>query len=138
MTLNKRITTVIAATLLIGLTTVSASAQYRYRISEREVRSIGYRNGFQFGLREGRFDRRNGNRFDFKRCRAYRDGKWGYRDDYRNDGKYRDGFRDGFEAGYRDGYRSFRGWGGWDHNDDDRRDRDRDRDRDDNDWRRDR
>jgi len=129
MTLNKRITTVIAAILLIGLTTVSASAQYRYRISEREVRSIGYRNGFQFGLRDGRYDRRNGNRFDFKRCRAYRDGKYGYRDDYRHDGNYRDGFRDGFEAGYRDGYRSFRGW---DRHDDDRRDRDRDRD--DNDW----
>ena len=123
MTLNKRITTVIAAAVLIAMTTVSASAQYRYRLSEREVRSIGYRNGFQFGLREGRLDRRGGNKFDFKRCRAYKDGKWGYRDDYRHDGNYRDGFRDGFEAGYRDGFRSFRGS---DRRDDDRRDRDHD------------
>jgi hypothetical protein len=125
MTLRRRLTTVFAASLLIALGTVSASAQYRYRLSEREVRSIGYRNGFQFGLREGRLDRRYGNRFDFKRCRAYKDGKWGYRDDYRHDGNYRDGFREGFESGYRDGFRSFRGY--------DRRDDDR-RDRDDNDW----
>ncbi|MCI0660249.1 MAG: hypothetical protein L0220_04175 [Acidobacteria bacterium] len=125
MTLRKRITTVIAAALLIAMTTVSASAQYRYRISEREDRSIAYRNGFQFGLREGRFDRRNGNRFDFKQCHAYKDGRIGYRNDYRHDGNYRDGFRDGFESGYRDGFRSFRG--------SDRRDDNR-HDRDDNDW----
>jgi hypothetical protein len=127
MTLTRRIRTVIAATLLIALTTMSASAQYRYHFSEREVRSIGYRNGFQFGLRDGRFDRRGGNKFDFKRCRPYKDGKYGYRNEYRHDGNYRDGFREGFEAGYRDGYKSFRGY--------DRRDRDDDRrDRDDNDW----
>ena len=127
MTRNKRITKVIAAALLLAMTTVSASAQYRYRLSEREVRSIGYRNGFQFGLRDGRLDRRNGDKFDFKRCRAYKDGKWGYRDDFRHDGNYRDGFRDGFEDGYRDGFRSLRRD---DRHDDDRRDRDRD----DNDW----
>jgi hypothetical protein len=127
MTLTRRIRTVIAATLLIALTTVSASAQYRYRFSEREVRSIGYRNGFQFGLRDGRLDRRSGNKFDFKHCRAYKDGKYGYRNEYHHDGNYRDGFRDGFEDGYRDGFKSFRGY--------DRRDRDDDRrDRDDNDW----
>ncbi len=124
-----RVSTVIAATILMTISTVSASAQYRYRLSEREVREIGYRNGYQYGIREGREDRRMGQRLDFKRSRTYRDGRYGYRDDYRHDGNYRDGFRDGFSAGYRQGYNNSGGWG--------RRDRDDDRwDRRDDDWRR--
>jgi hypothetical protein len=108
------------AVLLMASTSTTSLAQSRYRYSEREVRGIGFRNGLQFGIREGRSDRRMGKKFDFKRTRAYRDGKWGYRDDYRHDGNYKDGFREGFAAGYREGYDGF---GRFDRLDDDRRDR---------------
>ncbi len=131
-----RISTVITASLLLMmLATISASAQYRYRLSERQVREIGYRNGYQYGIREGRFESRSGRRFDPKDCRAYRDGRWGYRDEYHHDGNYRDGFRNGFLAGYREG---FNGGGGYWGRDNDRWDRnDRWGRRDDDWWRRD-
>lgn len=101
----------IAALLLTGMAfSVSADdwrdyrSGRRYRYSEHEVRRIGWRNGYELGIREGRRDWRQGFRFDYKRSRAYRDGRIGYRDEYRHDGNYKDGFRDGFEAGYREGY----------------------------------
>lgn len=104
------------AMLLLG-SALSVSAQdwrndrygRHYRYSEREVRQIGRRNGYELGLREGQRDYRQGFRFDYKHNRAYKDGKIGYRDEYHHDGNYKDGFREGFEAGYREGYNGRRG-----------------------------
>jgi len=104
-----------------------------YRIDKNEVREIGRRNGYQMGLREGRFDSQRGDRLDFKHSPAYRNGLVGYRYEFQNEGAYRNGFRDGFEDGYRNSYnsygrgygngRNFPGWGrigGWgDRNDND-------------------
>jgi flagellar biosynthesis/type III secretory pathway protein FliH len=123
----------IAAALIAAIVTVSASADNRYRISEREAREIGYRKGYQYGVREGRYDRRMRNKFDYKRNRAYKDGKYGYRDEYRHDGNYRDGFRQGFANGYREGYSRNGGWYRWEDDRWDRRDDDWRR-RNDDDW----
>lgn len=110
----------IAAALLTTITTMNASAQSRYRYSEREVREIAYRNGFRFGVREGRYDRQSGDKFDFKRSRAYKNGKYEYRDEYRHEGDYKDSFREGFANGYKEGFNGLRGFG---RRDDDRSDR---------------
>jgi flagellar biosynthesis/type III secretory pathway protein FliH len=99
----------LVATLLILGSAFSVSADHRYRYSEREVREIGRRTGYELGLHEGRRDHRYGFRFDYKHSRAYKDGKIGYRSEYRHDGNYKKGFREGFEAGYRDGYYGRRG-----------------------------
>jgi hypothetical protein len=134
-----RISAIITTVFLVALTTIDASAQFRDRFDrfdKDDARRIGYRNGYQFGIREGRQDRRSRDRFDPKDSRAYKDGKYGYRDEYRHSGDYRDGFRNGFLAGYREGYNNMGGWGRrdddwWDRDDDRRR-----RDRDDDWWRR--
>jgi hypothetical protein len=100
--------------LLLAGSALSVSAQdWRYsrgryyRLSEREVREIGRRNGYELGLREGRREARQGLRFNYKDNWAYRNGMIGYRGEYHHDGNYKSGFRDGFEDGYREGYRSF-------------------------------
>ena len=136
-----RITTIIAAALMMAIISLPALAD-NFRYSEREVWRIAQRNAYEFGLREGRLDRREGRRFDPKRLRAYKEGRMGYRDEYHHDESYREGFRNGFVAGYEDGYNG----NGFRRRDDfyDRRDsRDdiydrRDRRDDDDDYRRDR
>src|SRR5215813_11148778 len=96
---------------IVSLTSVSLTALAdNNRYNEREIFRFAQRYGYQFGIREGRYDRQEGHRFDPKRNRAYRDGKYGYRDDYRHDEAYRDGFRDGFLAGYDIGYNRYNNW----------------------------
>lgn len=77
------------------------------RFSKNEVKEIARRNGFQFGMREGRFDSQRNGRFDLKGSRAYRDGMLGYRYEFNYERDYRNAFRDGFENGYRQGFASF-------------------------------
>ena len=96
-------TMAMAATLIAAIASLSVLADHR-RYSENEIYDLAQRNGYESGVREGRYDARGGHRFDPKKNRAYKDGKYGYRDDYRHDGTYRDGFRNGFLAGYEDGY----------------------------------
>lgn len=135
-----KITTMAMATLLVMLATSLPALAQRY--SEREIFQLGRRNGYDYGMRDGRSDRQEGRRYDPKRNRAYKDGKWGYREEYRHDGNYRDGFRDGFLAGYDAAYNGRGGRGNRRDDDWDRRDRRDDdwdrrdrRDRDD-DWNR--
>jgi hypothetical protein len=97
------VTMVLAAILIGAVTGLNARADHR-RYSENEIYDLAQRNGYQYGVREGRYDVRSGHRFDPKKNRAYKDGRYGYRDDYRHDGTYRDGFRNGFLTGYEDGY----------------------------------
>jgi hypothetical protein len=103
---------------LTAATLPAAASQYYYRYSEREVREIGARNGYELGLRQGRRDARQGYRLDYKRDPDYKYGMVGYRPEYRHDGNYKKGFRDGFEAGYRNGYHNVRNrrndrWDDW-------------------------
>ena len=144
--MNRRtwITGVMATVLITAMGAISVPAQSRYRYSEREIWQLAQRNGYQYGVRDGRYDRQNGNSNDYKRSRAYRDGKWGYRHEFRHDETYRDGFRQGYMAGYREGYNQGRGWDrgnnrrddDWNRRDDDWNRRDDDRNRRDDDWNR--
>ena len=58
-------------------------------------------NGYRDGLRQGRADARDGDRYDPRGQRQYRsadNGRWGSR----FDDEYRNGFVNGYEEGYRD------------------------------------
>ena len=101
---------VMTMTLMTGLT---AFADSRY--SEREIREIAQRNGYEYGLREGREDRRDWRSADFRRNRVYREATQGYRGAFDDEEDYRQAFRQGFENGYRNGFgRGGNGWGnGW-------------------------
>jgi hypothetical protein len=101
----------LATTLLLIFPAITVLANHYYRYNKDEVRQIGWRTGYELGLREGQRDWRLGFRFDYKESQAYKDGKIGYRDEYRHDGHYKKGFREGFEVGYRDGYYGY-GWRG--------------------------
>lgn len=107
----------VAITLLALLTlgtsiSVSAAQRDRGRFDKGEVREIARRNGYEFGLREGRSDSYRGGRFDMKDSRVYRDGMAGYRYEFGYERDYRNAFRDGFEAGYRNGFNSYQRRGG--------------------------
>lgn len=131
------------ALLLVGTTTNIFADNRRYRdYSEREVKELGARNGYQLGLRAGFADARQGYKLDYKRNPDYKFGRVGYRGEFRHEGDYKDGFRRGFESGYREAYnRAYNnrgggwGWGNqdrddhrndrrsdWPYNRDDRRD----------------
>ncbi len=99
----KWITMAMAAVMVAAIASLSVLAD-RNRYSEREIYDLARRNGYRYGVREGRYECGNGDRFDPKKNRAYKDGRYGYRDDYCHDGTYRDGFRNGFLEGYEDGY----------------------------------
>ena len=108
--------TTLMMTLMTGLT---AFAHSRY--SEREIREIAQRNGYEYGFREGREDQRDWRSFDFHRNRIYREAMQGYRDAFDDEEDYRQAFRQGFENGYRNGFGRGGagrgdGWGGrrWD------------------------
>lgn len=92
-----------AATLLTG-SALNVSADSYRRYSERQIREIGFYNGYEIGYREGQRDLRLRISFDYKQNRAYKNGMVGYRDEYHHDGNYKKGFRNGFEEGYRDAY----------------------------------
>jgi hypothetical protein len=109
------VTMTLAAVMVMAIASLSVLADRRY--SERQIFDLASRNGYEYGVREGRYDNRNGNRFDPKKNRAYKDGKYGYRDEYYHDGTYRDGFRQGFLSGYDEGFNGRNG--GYNRRDDD-------------------
>ena len=94
----------IVATLLATGSVFGVSAESYSHYSDREVREIGWGNGYDMGYIEGRRDWQYRARFDFKHNRAYDNGKIGYRNEYGHEGTYRKGFREGFESGYSDGF----------------------------------
>ena len=71
-----------------------------YGRSSRNERAA-FDTGFRDGVRQGREDARDGDRFDPRGQREYRtadNGRWGSR----FDDEYRNGFLSGYEQGYRD------------------------------------
>lgn len=72
----------------------------------------GYSRGFEDGLRKGREDGRDGDRFDPMRHKDYRNADDGYNRRYGSKDAYRASYRDGFRQGYERGYRES-GRGGW-------------------------
>jgi hypothetical protein len=94
-------------TLMTSLNTFADDREFRSY--DREIREMARRNGYQYGFREGRRDRRS---FDFRRNRIYRSGTAGCRGAFDCNDLYREVFRHAFENGYREAY--YRGGWGWD------------------------
>jgi len=78
------------------------------RYSDREIRQVE-RNGYEYGIRDGRRDGHNGERYNPEPGRAIRGGRpgtWNYQSDSRYGNSSRDELRDAFRNGYLDGYRN--------------------------------
>ena len=111
----KRKTWIVMLLTMLTITLVASfSALADAPYSEREMRELAQRNGYEQGFSEGREDRRDRRSFDYRRNHIYREGTLGYRG-YRGafyrDDDYREAFRQGFENGYRNAY--YQGGGGW-------------------------
>lgn len=124
-------TVVLLAVLTVGsFTTVEAQWNNRYddryddryqvqRYNKNQVKELARRNGYQMGIREGRYDSMRGDRFDVRDSRVYRDGMAGFHRELGYERDYRNAFRDGFEDGYRQGFISSRRNGSiWDRRND--------------------
>jgi hypothetical protein len=88
---------------------------YRYR--HDEAREHGYHNGYDDGVRHGRYDHGEGYRYNVH-SQQFNDGRDGYQYWMGNFGHYKKAYRTGYEDGYRQGFNSYAY----------RRDRDGDRD----------
>jgi hypothetical protein len=87
-----------------------------YRVPSRPYGNGGYGygsaaadRGFRDGFEKGREDARDGDRFDPRRHKWYREGDRGYDRDYGAKEYYKQGYRDAFVQGYEQGYRDPRG-----------------------------
>lgn len=115
----KSVSMMLAVATLLITTGGSMLAQPRNRdrypeqvsYSDREIRQAE-RNGYEYGIRDGRRDGQNGERYNPEPGRAIRysrddrNGSWDYRNDSRYGNGPRDEFRDAFRNGYLDGYRN--------------------------------
>lgn len=80
-----------------------------YRRGDYRRGEYAFSNGYRDGYDKGFDDARDGDRFDLRRHRRYRDGEHGYDRDYgMSRDRYRDIYRRGFSNGYEDGYRAAR------------------------------
>jgi hypothetical protein len=90
----------------------------RYRNDSRYDDRYGYGGSFQLrqtalnagynqGIKEGRKDRRNGDRFDYNDSKDYRNATTDYSSRLGDRELYRQYFRQGFVNGYTDGYRGY-------------------------------
>jgi len=71
--------------------------------------TVGSERGFSDGYDKGRVDARDGDRYDPRRHKWYRQGDRGYRRDYGSKDYYKRLYRDAFLQGYERGYREARG-----------------------------
>jgi hypothetical protein len=72
---------------------------------------VAFDRGFEDGVRKGREDGRDGDRFDPTRHKDYRKADDGYNRQYGSKDAYQVAYRDGFRSGYNRGYReNARGW----------------------------
>jgi flagellar biosynthesis/type III secretory pathway protein FliH len=63
--------------------------------------------GYNEGIKEGRKDRNNGERYEFRDEEDYRNANTDYSSRLGSRELYRQYFRQGFENGYADGYRGY-------------------------------
>ena len=91
------------------------------RRRQRDYRNDGWRNnggsfdlrqtalnaGYNEGVKEGRKDRQNGDRFEYRDEEDYRNANTDYSSRLGNRDAYRQYFRQGFANGYNDGYRGY-------------------------------
>jgi hypothetical protein len=69
---------------------------------------VAYDRGLQDGYERGRDAARDGERFDPRRERWYRNADRGYNRRYGSERQYREAYRDAFVRGYEQGYREAR------------------------------
>lgn len=79
-----------------------------------QARDRGYQYGYRDGVREGRYDRMQGYRYNYK-SQQWDDGDGGYEHWMGSHGQYKKAYRSAYARGYREGYGGYRN----------RRDRDR-------------
>ncbi len=66
-----------------------------------------YDRGFREGSQKGREDAKDGDRYDPRRHKWYREGDRGYNSRYGSRDGYKDAYRNAFERGYSQGYREY-------------------------------
>ena len=72
-----------------------------------DLRQTALNAGYNEGIKEGRKDRQNGDRFEFRDEEDYRNANTDYSSRLGNRELYRQYFRQGFANGYNDGYRRY-------------------------------
>lgn len=72
-----------------------------------DLRQTALNAGYNEGIKEGRNDRNDGNRFEYRDESDYRSATKDYNSRFGNRALYQQYFRQGFANGYRDGYRGY-------------------------------
>lgn len=72
-----------------------------------ELRQTALNAGYNEGIKEGRRDRQNGERFEYRDEEDFRNANTDYSSRLGNRELYRQYFRQGFANGYNDGYRGY-------------------------------
>ncbi len=72
-----------------------------------QLRQTALNAGYNEGIKEGRRDRQNGERFEYRDEEDFRNANTDYSSRLGNRELYRQYFRQGFANGYRDGYRGY-------------------------------
>lgn len=72
-----------------------------------QLRQTALNAGYNEGIKEGRKDRDNGDRFEFRDEEDYRNANTDYSSRLGNRSLYQQYFRQGFQNGYTDGYRGY-------------------------------
>lgn len=72
-----------------------------------QLRQTALNAGYNEGIKEGRKDRSNGDRFEFRDEEDYRNANTDYSSRLGNRSLYQQYFRQGFQNGYTDGYRGY-------------------------------
>ena len=72
-----------------------------------DLRQTALNAGYNEGIKEGRKDRNNGERYEFRDEEDYRNANTDYSSRLGSRELYRQYFRQGFENGYADGYRGY-------------------------------
>ena len=72
-----------------------------------DLRQTALNAGYNEGVKEGRKDRQNGDRFDYRDEEDFRNANTDYSSRLGNRELYRQYFRQGFANGYNDGYRGY-------------------------------
>jgi hypothetical protein len=75
--------------------------------------SEAYDRGLREGSKKGREDAKDGDRYDPRRHKWYREGDRGYNSRDGSREQYKAAYRDAFERGYADGYRQYGGRGSY-------------------------
>lgn len=79
----------------------------RYGYGNNQLRQTALNAGYNEGIKEGRKDRNNRDRFDYRDEEDYRNANTDYSSRLGNRELYRQYFRQGFANGYTDGYRGY-------------------------------